>query len=250
MQQNLEKAYLLQNNIINMNDIDDINDMYNLYHEIDLLYNEITQITEQIKIIRYNSKSHIMKRILQFKKEINLLLKPDLDETELKELKELESKDIEFEVAPGIKLAAIKVVDECHIPNIPLYYLSNEKEFAFKISGVVIRGHIGNIQDHNKKYIKCQIEHPKDFDYVKRCPKWHPQMGEHIGWNPSCFKTILDEPIKNNNKYMRHIGNKDTLEQDILYKISNDEINMRKYQVMHDLLIQLCINKLKFNEIV
>jgi hypothetical protein len=229
MQQHLEKAYLLQSQIKSNCDLNKLDDMYKTFDDINALYTEMNNICDQIKIIRHNSKMHIMQQLSLFKKEMEMLSLNNLTRDELL-LLEPSKVNVEFEAAPNINLPAIKVLDECHIPNVPLYYLENEKAFAIKISGTVLKGQIGNIYSGCKKYLICTDKHHIDFDHVGRCAKRHPDLNEPIGWNPSCFNTVLNEPIKPNNRYMRHIGNRDTLEDDILYKLDDKEQLMRSQQ--------------------
>lgn len=238
----LETAYKLQNDILNIKDIEHVMQLHTLYHEIDRLYKDINQTTEQIKLIRQNTKIHITKQIQHFKKEIDVLIKPNNTYEELKQLDCGNDLEMECEAAPGIKLPVIHVLSEDFIPSTPLYYIADEKQFAVKINGIIIKGQIGSLYEGNKKYIKCHEVHQPNFDYIKRCSRWHPQYGEPIGWHPKNFLTI-SESVTSKNQYMRHIGNRDTLDQDIQTRLTTREKEMRSKQIMHDLLIQLCINR-------
>lgn len=64
-------------------------------------------------------------------------------------------------IAPeiSINVKTLKSLDE--IPNIPLYWIANIEQYAFKVNGVLFRGRLGNI--YGKHAIKKSIANPRNL---------------------------------------------------------------------------------------
>lgn len=114
--------------------------------------------------------------------------------------------DTKVEIAPDIIMNVVKVDDRRYIPDTPLYYVANEGAFGVKIAGKYILGNI------------CEIG--KDIP-----------AGAFIHTTRATTK---------NNKHMRHIGNRSSLNVD-KQTATKDEIEMRGLTTAHDLLIWLTL---------
>jgi len=158
----------------------------------------------------------------------------------------------------------VKIID--HIDDIPInyiYYIKDIKQFGFNINGLTITGNIGSI-DTNKnnlticKYgIKC-----KNINNKKICNYYHNpndilELYEKNIINNEIKELLLSKNIfnftnggwiyngnilNNKNKNMRHIGGRQTIHYDLEVIKNNielyqDEIEKRKSQSVHDILI-------------
>lgn len=112
----------------------------------------------------------------------------------------------------NIKLHVVEVPTEDFIPKSFLYWIKSEETFAIKLNNLVLKGNVRNFGDKPGDF------NNQNFTYVK---------------SGYCKK----------NKHFRHIGSKDSLKSDI-ENATEKEKNDRTFQVMHDLLIQLCIDSL------
>lgn len=135
------------------------------------------------------------------------------------------------------------------IPISKLYYVKQLKQYAININGMIIKGDLANINNGNhsqlcKKGIKCKN--------IINCKYWHdpedfiklkipiPQIKRNL--KPSSW-LYMSKP---NNRYGRHVGNAETLNNDIaLLKKTNykNEVSNREYQLIHDLIIYITLQK-------
>lgn len=132
----------------------------------------------------------------------------------------------------------VKYIDM--IPDTPLYYVEQDKCFAIKINGLVIRGNLGEISDNPTKSVACRshARHPAD-----QCDFYHE--GDLRNFKTFSWVYTADE-LDKKNKNMRHIGNKKTLLFDINRLAMPDLLNeykLREAQLMHDMLILATLRK-------
>jgi hypothetical protein len=198
------------------------------YDQLEEIYNVLYKVLSEIKLIKLGCRTSLISKIKKLREEIEILEQPS---TSLEDIQKLQLKDKGvMEVAPGINLRTLIVPSEEFIPDSPLYYIRLTDEYAIKINGTLIKGKIRDFSKSTKN-IMC-ICNKKDC-------KWGHDA--HHTWSTGSW-IHTTEPLMKKNQHMRHIGSRSTLLGDI--KISTrmeKEIRMR--QVAHDLLIQLCIDK-------
>lgn len=116
-----------------------------------------------------------------------------------------------FEISPGVSIPATHVKNVALIPETPIYYIEDTKEFGININGTVIKGNLLDI-----------------------CP---PRMKP--GKNQVAASSYLYIPGGKGN--IRHIGNKKELFKEIIQS-TPFERNIRKLQTMNDILTCLSID--------
>lgn len=164
-------------------------------------------------------------------------------------------------VAPGVQVNAMHVDTLEHVPNTNLYYVDDIRQFVVKINNVCFRGNIGSIFKKSKdahgikscKYSKCNKK-------KRRCKYYHDPI-DNFANSSICSKQpqiknfvnsewlYTSEPINRKNIYMRHIGNRNSLSNDIeVIKLDinhkNEEDNpVSRFlnQVTHDILVMIAI---------
>lgn len=139
---------------------------------------------------------------------------------------DVETKSVNREVAPNLHLDVTEVPNAEAIPDAQIYYIENTQEYAFRLNGNLIAGHIGNIHTRGHKHIRC----PKT---ECKCKLWH--QGEPVSFLQSSW-VHTDAPPGGATANMRHAGNRDTLAADIK-RLPKREINLRHRQLIHDALI-------------
>ncbi len=186
-----------------------------------------------------------------------------------------------IQLAPNISVATKVVNSVDEIPNIPLYWVSNIEQYAFKVNGVVFRGTMGNI--YNKNDIKkttnkstkikqmavchhknncitvlnngiCEFYHdPLDLlTLLEASLITHATYRKYIKLRRNFSNTswiYTDSPQNKNNSAMRHFGSRDTLKHNfdlIKFEPSSSDItgidNFRQ-QCMHDILVIMGLNQ-------
>lgn len=130
------------------------------------------------------------------------------------------------------------------------------KQYAINISGVIIKGDLGNIvQYRGKKTSRCEYAaHCKSFKSGNECKYWHPPedyikakvpIPDNNIRNFTVGSWIYNNSLRPRNYYMRHIGSRDKIIQDLRFLPKHqyrEEIACREGQLMHDLLIYMILN--------
>jgi hypothetical protein len=116
-----------------------------------------------------------------------------------------------IEISPGVNISAIQVKNVALIPETPIYYIEDTKEFGINIGGTIIRGNIIDISPPRIKPVVGQIP-ASSFLYI---------------------------PGGKGN--VRHIGNKKELFKEIIQSTPYEK-NIRKLQTMNDILTCLSID--------
>jgi hypothetical protein len=159
------------------------------------------------------------------------------------------------EIVKSIRILT-KTVDLLEdIPISPLYYVKSIEQYAFNINGITISGNLANIVDYpHEQSARCEYGIKcKSFTKKVQCKYYH----DYNDW----LKLKLPVPeqtrsftrgsfLYTNSKkpscyFTRHIGNKETILQDLAMMKSRqylDEINNREGQLIHDLLIYLILH--------
>ena len=216
------------------------------YNKIKEIIQYVEKELQDLKSIDKACRSIIDKRVYRFRKEMRIISDPGINKTNLEYINQNPLDDDNNEVSPNIKLRTITVSSTDFIPNTPLYHISSTGEVGFKLLGCLFKGKMRNILTNDgksQKHKPCKKIHPSNFDYVNNCVYAHPDLGEDLSFVNSSW--IYTKDISNNkNKHIRHIGNKDTLLGDI-FRLSTEEFNLRKRQTIHDILVQLCIAKMR-----
>lgn len=152
-------------------------------------------------------------------------------------------------VAPGINVNVAVVGSADDIPNTPLYWVKDTKQFGFHINGVLFLGNVGNV------YSKSFSARSKVTDCTKKkCDKacrYYHNPATHPKKDPirnfmSRSWLYTDDMASQKNKGMRHIGNRNTMASD-LYAMKlvggAAEIEMITAQAVHDVLTIMCANQ-------
>lgn len=179
-------------------------------------------------------------------------------------------------------LVNVKIVQNINeIPNNPLYWVENINQFAININGVVLRGNVGNIYNHNHIQKNSNVNQTIICKYKNKCKTmlglnnenkickfYHDPVDLLHALNKNIINTktfnlykklsrnfintswlYTDMPYNKKNIGMRHFGSKNTLKHELdLMKIDNNFINEiiidnYKHQTMHDLLVILGLNQ-------
>jgi len=168
-------------------------------------------------------------------------------------------------ITPDIHIYAHELESLDEIPNTNIYWISSINQFAVRINGVLFRGDIGNIfnkNDQNQIGIEkcCHGKNCKNLKTKHGCKFYHDPFdllmnglldtsdektkicSKYRNWSNSSWIYTSDF-IKPSNLNMRHIGNRATLNEDlILLKKSikyKDSIDKYQSQIMHDILVVL-----------
>ncbi len=173
------------------------------------------------------------------------------------------------EVSPGVTMRVKTVKNINEVPNSKLYWVENIKQFAIRVNNILIRGNVGNTYttkiSHIKNTIKCKFG-PECDEFISgsespNCTYYHDPLElvkDNIEVNKPIIRNYTNKSwlftqteINNKNKYMKHLGSRDSLKTDV-YKlikanknIVNNEIDMLINQSMHNLLILLVLSKNK-----
>jgi hypothetical protein len=175
-------------------------------------------------------------------------------------------------LAPNI-LINVKEVDTCDdIPNTPLYWVKSLNQFASHINGVILRGNIGNIYVRNVRNGKFgphvkNCKHVNVCNYLlsgKRCKFYHDpndvlrlfETGKISQETLNLYKNThknftniswlyTDDVEKKNNKMMRFVGSRNTLQNELQVNYRSDSEWVANYQsqVFHDFLVLMAINQ-------
>ena len=217
-------------------DVADVKFLKDEFLRIEALYEKARYVTEQLKLIKTNAKTTAYTKLKTFREQANILAAEDVKDEDIELLDSLEQTYTQ-RVAPNIRLPAITVATEDFVPDSQLYYIKSTNKFAVRILGQILSGNVGTVENtrRSSKIFKCQR-----VECDKMCGRKHP--GDHPRWLNNNWM-YSNQPIDRKNKNMRHIGSRTSLYEDI-FTASKTEIDMRYEQLMHDLLITLCIIKI------
>ncbi len=148
-----------------------------------------------------------------------------------------------------------EVATEEQIPIMNLYYIVPLKQYAINIGGIIIKGNLAEITEGSptKKSFPCKKGPSCSEMRNGMCPFFH-EPEHYLKQN---MEVKNDRVLSNvswiydpkSNKSTRKIGGKSTLASDLMTTHSlNTEISTREYQLIHDLLVLLHINKKGLNE--
>jgi len=286
LNQILDIANEIHGKVLNEKNYITVSDYINSIHHLRAYIEQIKSITRRIEAIHRTCLNKIQEYVDQntliqetYEKEVNF--KGNIKEWGEKMLKNVSrgkkimgnystigtvSGCTEINLIPDIYITAKIVKNLNEIPNINLYWVNGQ--FAIRINNILIKGNMGNIYTKDKmnkitkvKNIKKCILGPECKKIIenKECSFYHDNMV-----NTDHNKSFLidknnirnftnsswmysSESFNKNNKYMRHIGNRNTLDHDIDRllrcdkKIIDNEIDTRVNQIMHDILILMAL---------
>jgi hypothetical protein len=222
MDEILNQAKVLNNYISNTIN-SDILGAVEKFQELDKISQAAKALAKEIELIKLSAQASVITSLKKMRADIEILEDP---EATLEDIQKLQShhNNLVGEVAPGITLNAQIVPSSEFIPDMPLYYINNTGEYGIKVNGRLISGVIHNIVDD---FRNTTTENKKDL------------LDPQSIWSPGNF-IYTKQPLLGKNKYMRHIGSKDSLKTDIALATNYEKI-LRGKQLAHDLLIQLAI---------
>jgi hypothetical protein len=220
--------------------------------ELELVLKKATTIYNDIED-KFRNRIKIFKRQLhnisdQKESPLNLIL-PSF-------CKQNENKHIEF--APGLPANCITQVETLgDIPDMRLYWVNDVQQFAFKICGFYFRGNIGSIypsiHTSNRNVIKIN-----ECRYGKTCRNIQTAAGCNFYHDPLHLPASIEtksreirnytngswiytqDPLKECNKMMRHIGDRESIAID-LPNVSSQEASSWVDQHMHTFLVTLLL---------
>lgn len=189
---------------------------------------EQTRAYQQMRLYYNTTRQSLSERINRYRQCMAVLDRPDATAADIGRL-----RTGGREIAPGVTLRAVEVASADFVPDTPLYYIANTREWGVRIGGQLITGQIGEITQMGKKHIACR----RGTHDRKLCPMWH--HGEPRAWHPSQF-LYTESPPAPGNRIMRHVGSRSTLATDI-DRLPPGEAAVRRRQLAHDLLVSLAL---------
>lgn len=236
--------------------------------KVALMIKKTQAVTKKLVNIYNYCNNSFRKKIKYFKKEQDYIDPYPKNTDWLHIHKKNINKENSEEVVPGIPIRVEKVETIENIPHMPLYWVKTLNQFAFNLNGVVFRGNIGNIyfdrinqeKKHNVYNCSFRVKNKNICNHTvnKKCKYYHdPLTSKSIHSNPECIRNFINssflytnQPKTFKNKYMRHIGNRKTLKEDLeIMQLHNsrgtykEEIDIRQAQSIHDVLIILAMNQ-------
>lgn len=159
------------------------------------------------------------------------------------------------EIVKGVTVPVKVVESEKDIQPSPLYYISELKQYAVNINGIILRGNLGNIVPYQTEHsANCEYgTECKSFKKNTICPYYHDPT-DYIKLGkvpPDIIKNFtvgswLYSQTKNPRTYFtRHLGSKESLIHDLntLKKVQYlEEISNREGQLIHDLIILMILS--------
>jgi hypothetical protein len=271
LRQYINKADVIHDNIVNKNQFLSSAKTKNQLYELESFIKYIQTISHRIAQIynickKKHSDGFVIHRSLQLKSVGVFPLQNHW--ASLVRTTNKDSKTLAPNVSTNVKI--VETLEE--IPNTPLYWIRSLNQFAIHVNGILFRGNIGNIyvktpksceygnninkcRNKNKcSYLlngkKCNYYHdPEDVLLLFKVggissEVYHMYLGIYRNYtNVSWLYT--NDVIKQKNKMMRFVGNRNTLKGDLSiskYK-ENDWVNDYKSQTFHDFLVVLAINQ-------
>ena len=230
---------------------------------VKLLNDKILYLQKSIKTIQTISKrmadiSNICNRVLQYRikdttfKPTYINPYPD-DNWALLE----NSTNLKKSVVKGVNVGVKIVNDVSEIPNIPLYWIDNLKEFGVRINGILLTGNLGNICTNgidNKFIRRCEFESKcKKLTTKKKCKYYHtnkevidakltPELQEWYLSNRRQFTngSWLYNP---NGPHGRKISSANMLITDLIIWKNNKANETIYAQTMHDIILVCVLNE-------
>ena len=219
----LEKA----ENLYNLADVS--NNYVETLEELKSDIKKIQTVLQRISTIHNNINEKYRQSTTFLNRKFNSVIPGEDD------WKNISRSEKNYEVAPFVNIG-VKYVDKVSdLPNYNMYYVKETNNFAFQINGVIFMGHIGNITKKPLQ-IKCNKK------CKKNCPYYHNGIRN---FSTGCW--LYTDKINNKTKNMRHIGNRETLFQDIERIGSSpqkdNEIELWDAQIIHDILVTLALHQ-------
>ena len=272
----LEITNIIHNNILENKSSITLNEYINHLKQLQTFIRHIRFIANRIEQIYYSCSKEIYSNL----QNINIKVLSNKQKSRIgtnnwnKDIMGKNNTNDKKTIISNIK-TKVKYVDNINdIPNTQIYWIKDLQQFAIRINDVIIRGNLGNIYgsyntSHNiskRNSFLSMINDSKinQCSYGSQCEKLKNNKCEFYHDPIDLLKIgkSIDTPIIRNftslswiythynnkkNKYMRHIGSKDSLLLDINklkrnkrnYEIETNKINN---QCMHDILTLIVIN--------
>jgi hypothetical protein len=215
----------VQQKIVDHLSVNELDDAIKSYETLEGIKADLETRLSNLNMIMDVSKNHITDYANVYSKTMNAIksiyVEGNTEAVDYSDLYDI-SDTTHYKVAPGVSIQAISVNSLKDIPSTPLYYVKHTQEFAVKINNVCVSGNIQQIQTANS------------------APHRSLYTSNDTVWKNSNF-AYSQGPITNKNKYMRHIGNRDTLKFDVIASDASER-SIRKKQTIHDMLICLCMD--------
>lgn len=229
--------------------------------------NELDTLNSLIMQSYSSINKKLTDRVKIFKRQIQII-QEDKDETDplaidsTLSLFDVQQQQDKLEFAPRVQahnVTTIKSLDE--LPDTRMYWVTDVQQFAIKICGMVLRGNIGTVypsihtaNGHVIKINACRYGRMcRNIGSAEGCTYYHDpvEMGSE---QATKFKEIRNftngswlytsEPVKENNKMMRHIGSRPTIYSD-LHNVSSNEAQCWIDQTIHSILVTLILHQNK-----
>lgn len=144
-------------------------------------------------------------------------------------------------IVDGVTIPVERIKKLEYIPDQPVYYVEELDQFAIRIAGTLFRGNIGQIfngRDNTKPKIKPLDSRAHNLSKFYMDPKKYNRPNIR-NFSDSSW-VYCKAPINRKNSGMRHIGSRERLRDD-LETITEPEIDRLKDQLIHDLLVNICV---------
>lgn len=228
---------------------------------------DITSLHSLIKLLQSICKtaadvSNSMSRLRKFRcgqySQTEIDIRPT--DSTVGHIRLLKEPAVLVECLPAVTVPVVRVRQRSEIPVHPLYYITDEKQFAINIAGCTAVGDIGHIYErHGLRTAACFAGRKcRAVCDGSECEFWHdprdylaagqPVPADHRR-NFTSGSFIYSATHAGRAKSVRHVGDRRRLLLD-MYKLMRtdytDEIQCRESQLMHDLLVYLVMNKAGF----
>lgn len=152
-------------------------------------------------------------------------------------------------IVPGIDINATIVATVDDIPNMPLFWVKDTRQFGFQLNGVLFLGNVGNIYSksfsNRLRVTNCNKKNCGASCRFYHNPRTHPKKDPVRNFMSRSF-LYTDDMKSRKNRGMRHVGNRNTMAMD-MYAMKMmggaEEIEMISAQSVHDVLTVLCANQ-------
>jgi hypothetical protein len=168
----------------------------------------------------------------------------------------VQEPDEKMEVLEGIVIP-VKVVASCsEIPINHIYYIEDLKQYAINISGVIVKGNLGNIVEYQtERSARCEYGSKcKSFDKCIPCKYYHDPEDyiakglpvQELPRNYTVGSWLYSKNKRSVKTYFtRHIGNRATMLYDLamMKRLQyREEVANREGQLIHDLITYMILH--------
>ena len=239
----------------------DIKEIYELLYKFETKYNDL------YKEYLFNNLELILEKSNNIKSSYVKLNKQIKNQNSFNNIPQL---PVSKNIVDDLNLDCIIINTIEDIPNNYIYYIKNINKYGIKINNTLLLGNLTNITNKSTNNTKKCIyqNNCKNLINKNKCDYYHSNLNinninkiydinnllykEKYIYNSSCLYTF--DILSEKNKFMKHIGNKNTFKNDLELMIFNYNIPKYKYiidneidnirvQTINNLLTYLLVKK-------